>query len=155
MWGKPIHCQQSRRDVGEGHAVSGPKFMSWAMWCCLLILTLQSGVCRPRSPQASPLAQVPESQKDVGENHAVSGLKFRILRRFLDLGYAVLLSDVDIVTVQARPRRGMLLGPILSSCPVGLVSCWGWGGFGPGTRSGMQHFTAEPLASKLLSRGLA
>ena len=44
--------------------------------------------------------QVPDSQKDVGENHAVSGLKFRILRRFLDLGYAVLLSDVDIVTLQ-------------------------------------------------------
>ena len=36
----------------------------------------------------------------MGENHAVSGLKFRILRRFLDLGYAVLLSDVDIVVVQ-------------------------------------------------------
>lgn len=36
----------------------------------------------------------------MGENHAVSGLKFRILRRFLDLGYAVLLSDVDIVTLQ-------------------------------------------------------
>ena len=41
---------------------------------------------------------MPESQKNVGENHAVSGLKFRILRRFLDLGYAVLLSDVDIVS---------------------------------------------------------
>ena len=43
---------------------------------------------------------MPDSQKNVGENHAVSGLKFRILRRFLDLGYAVLLSDVDIVTLQ-------------------------------------------------------
>lgn len=32
-----------------------------------------------------------------GGNHAVSGLKFRILREFLQLGYSVLLSDVDIV----------------------------------------------------------
>jgi len=35
-----------------------------------------------------------------GGNHAVSGLKFRILREFLELGYAVLLSDVDIVYLQ-------------------------------------------------------
>lgn len=32
-----------------------------------------------------------------GSNHAVSGLKFGILREFLQLGYSVLLSDVDIV----------------------------------------------------------
>lgn len=44
--------------------------------------------------------QISEMQKDVGENHAVSGLKFRILQRFLVLGYAVLLSDVDIITLQ-------------------------------------------------------
>lgn len=35
-----------------------------------------------------------------GRNHAVSGLKFRILREFLQLGYSVLLSDVDIVYLQ-------------------------------------------------------
>lgn len=35
-----------------------------------------------------------------GSNHAVSGLKFRILREFLQLGYSVLLSDVDIVYIQ-------------------------------------------------------
>ncbi|KAK7291177.1 hypothetical protein RIF29_06115 [Crotalaria pallida] len=35
-----------------------------------------------------------------GDNHAVSGLKFRILREFLQLGYSVLLSDVDIVYLQ-------------------------------------------------------
>lgn len=35
-----------------------------------------------------------------GGNHAVSGLKFRILREFLQLGYGVLLSDVDIVYLQ-------------------------------------------------------
>jgi arabinosyltransferase len=32
-----------------------------------------------------------------GGNHAVSGLKFRILREFLQLGYSVLLSDIDII----------------------------------------------------------
>ncbi|CAK9315858.1 unnamed protein product [Citrullus colocynthis] len=35
-----------------------------------------------------------------GGNHAVSGTKFRILREFLQLGYAVLLSDVDIIYLQ-------------------------------------------------------
>lgn len=36
----------------------------------------------------------------IGGNHAVSALKFRILREFLQLGYSVLLSDVDIVYLQ-------------------------------------------------------
>ncbi|KAL3351574.1 hypothetical protein AABB24_019912 [Solanum stoloniferum] len=35
-----------------------------------------------------------------GGNHAISGLKFRILRELLQLGYSVLLSDVDIVYLQ-------------------------------------------------------
>jgi arabinosyltransferase len=35
-----------------------------------------------------------------GGNHAVSGLKFRILRQFLQLGYSVLLSDIDIIFFQ-------------------------------------------------------
>ena len=47
--------------------------------------------------------QVSAAQKNVGTNHAVSGLKFKILQQFLNLGYAVLLSDVDIVTLQVRP----------------------------------------------------
>ncbi|KAG8368268.1 hypothetical protein BUALT_Bualt15G0027600 [Buddleja alternifolia] len=33
-------------------------------------------------------------------NHEVSGLKFRILREFLQMGYSVLLSDVDVVYIQ-------------------------------------------------------
>ncbi|CAI9765526.1 unnamed protein product [Fraxinus pennsylvanica] len=36
----------------------------------------------------------------IGGNHEVSGLKFRVLREFLQLGYSVLLSDVDIVYLQ-------------------------------------------------------
>jgi hypothetical protein len=41
-----------------------------------------------------------DSIAKTGGNHAVSGLKFRILREFLQLGYSVLLSDVDIVYLQ-------------------------------------------------------
>lgn len=41
-----------------------------------------------------------DSVAKTGGNHAVSGLKFRILREFLQLGYSVLLSDVDIVYIQ-------------------------------------------------------
>ncbi|KAI8545390.1 hypothetical protein RHMOL_Rhmol07G0036200 [Rhododendron molle] len=41
-----------------------------------------------------------DSVAKTGTNHAVSGLKFRILREFLQLGYSILLSDVDIVYLQ-------------------------------------------------------
>ncbi|CAK7329734.1 unnamed protein product [Dovyalis caffra] len=41
-----------------------------------------------------------DSVGKTGGNHAVSGLKFHILREFLQLGYSVLLSDVDIVFLQ-------------------------------------------------------
>lgn len=43
--------------------------------------------------------EIPESQKNNGGNHAVSALKFRILSRFMNLGYSVLLSDVDVLTL--------------------------------------------------------
>ena len=43
--------------------------------------------------------EIPETQKNAGSNHAVSSLKFRILQRFMKLGYSVLLSDVDVVTL--------------------------------------------------------
>lgn len=41
-----------------------------------------------------------DSVAKTGSNHAVSGLKFRVLREFLQLGYSVLLSDVDIIYLQ-------------------------------------------------------
>ncbi|PRW59143.1 Nucleotide-diphospho-sugar transferase family [Chlorella sorokiniana] len=43
---------------------------------------------------------IPDSQKDTGSNHAISAMKYEIIREFLQLGYDVLLSDVDIVTLQ-------------------------------------------------------
>lgn len=46
------------------------------------------------------VSQVDASQKDTGDNHAISALKFKILQEFLELNWHVLLSDVDIVTLQ-------------------------------------------------------
>ncbi|KAJ9513801.1 hypothetical protein QJQ45_020876, partial [Haematococcus lacustris] len=34
-------------------------------------------------------------------NHGISAMKFQLIREFLVLGYSVLLSDVDILTLQA------------------------------------------------------
>jgi hypothetical protein len=48
---------------------------------------------------------VDRAQAGTGDNHAISALKFKIVREFLELGWSVLLSDVDIVVVQARGRR--------------------------------------------------
>lgn len=63
---------------------------------------LQPTVPRPHLPLSfSPLRpQISKSQAGTGSNHAVSSLKFRVLRHFLQLGYSVFLSDVDIVTLQ-------------------------------------------------------
>ncbi|KAL4859773.1 Arabinosyltransferase RRA3 [Chlorella vulgaris] len=43
---------------------------------------------------------IPDSQKDTGSNHAISAMKYEIIREFVSLGWDVLLSDVDIVTLQ-------------------------------------------------------
>lgn len=43
--------------------------------------------------------EIAQAQQGTGSNHAVSALKFGILAEFLKLGYSVLLSDVDIVTL--------------------------------------------------------
>lgn len=40
------------------------------------------------------------SQANTGSNHAVSALKFGIIKQFLELGWSVLLSDVDICVIQ-------------------------------------------------------
>jgi arabinosyltransferase len=44
-------------------------------------------------------AEIAAVQQGTGSNHAVSALKFGILAEFLKLGWSVLLSDVDIVTL--------------------------------------------------------
>lgn len=44
--------------------------------------------------------EVHKAQAGTGDNHAVSAMKFGILKQFIELGYSVLLSDVDIVVVQ-------------------------------------------------------
>jgi hypothetical protein len=47
-----------------------------------------------------PLLQISKSQADTGANHAVSALKFGIIKKFLMLGWAVLLSDIDVCVLQ-------------------------------------------------------
>eukprot|EP00879_Flechtneria_rotunda_P016687 GHRR01017462.1.p2 GENE.GHRR01017462.1~~GHRR01017462.1.p2 ORF type:complete len:228 (+),score=50.60 GHRR01017462.1:376-1059(+) len=43
---------------------------------------------------------ISKSQADTGANHAVSALKFGIINKFLLLGWAVLLSDIDVCVLQ-------------------------------------------------------
>jgi len=42
----------------------------------------------------------PKAQDNTGDNHAISAAKFAIIADFLELGWGVLLSDVDVLTVQ-------------------------------------------------------
>lgn len=44
--------------------------------------------------------QVPDVKKITGDNWAVSALKFHIIQDFLELGWNVLLSDVDVVVLK-------------------------------------------------------
>jgi hypothetical protein len=44
--------------------------------------------------------QVSKSQEHAGDNHAISALKFGIIKKFLQLGWAVLLSDIDVCVLQ-------------------------------------------------------
>ena len=52
--------------------------------------------------RVSGAVQVDASQEGTGDNHAISALKFKILEEFLELNWHVLLSDVDIVTLQVN-----------------------------------------------------
>ena len=46
--------------------------------------------------------QIDAVQQGTGDNHAISALKFKIILEFLEAGWNVLLSDVDIVVVQVH-----------------------------------------------------
>jgi hypothetical protein len=46
-------------------------------------------------------------------NHAISALKFKIIKEFLELGWAVLLSDVDVILVQVAPWA-----QLINACPL-------------------------------------
>lgn len=93
---------------------------------------------------------IPDSQKNVGSNHAVSALKFRILTHFIKLGYAVLLSDVDIVTLQVGGGRA---GCAASRTP-GAAPCHASGAVRAAARpqvlaplpSSVPHFVASMAA---------
>lgn len=61
-----------------------------------------SHACCPWSAAQAYLMNksISHAQAGTGDNHAVSAMKFGILRHFLELGYSVLLSDVDIAILQ-------------------------------------------------------
>lgn len=48
------------------------------------------------------MLQVDKAQEGTGDNHAISALKFKIIQEFLELGWNVLLSDVDVVVIQVQ-----------------------------------------------------
>ena len=65
------------------------------------------------------MLQVDKAQEGTGDNHAISALKFKIIQEFLELGWNVLLSDVDVVIVQVSSH---------AACTRALQiwSCFGW-----------------------------
>jgi hypothetical protein len=86
-----LQISKSQSDTGANNAVSALKFgilkkcLPCVLWLLLLLLLL---------------LQISKSQSDTGANHAVSALKFGILKKFLQLGWAVLLSDIDVCVLQ-------------------------------------------------------
>lgn len=67
----------------------------------LLFLQLCQSVCS-HARLCLSVSQVDASQQGTGDNHAISALKFKVLQEFLELNWNVLLSDVDIVTLQVQ-----------------------------------------------------
>ncbi len=65
--------------------------------------------------------QVDKAQEGTGDNHAISALKFKIIQEFLELGWNVLLSDVDIIVVQVPNLHFFLLSAQLGS---GFLTTW-------------------------------
>ena len=64
------------------------------------------------------MLQVDKAQEGTGDNHAISALKFKIIQEFLELGWNVLLSDVDVVIVQVTSQVACI-------CALPLWSCFG------------------------------
>jgi hypothetical protein len=46
---------------------------------------------------------IPKQHKETGDNHFICAMKHQIILEFLQLGWDVLLSDVDIVVVKTKP----------------------------------------------------
>ncbi len=89
-------------------------------------------------------------QQGTGDNHAVSAMKFGILKQFVSLGWAVLLSDVDIAILQVRARwAGRLWCGHAARRHVPDARAWGrcW--------IHLAHLAAEPVSAPVpgLGRG--
>ena len=58
-------------------------------------------------------------ERGATDNHKTSGLKFRVLAEFLQIGCSVLLSDVDVIWLQAAaiaPRPSREARVVLRTC---------------------------------------
>ncbi|CAL9193049.1 unnamed protein product [Musa hybrid cultivar] len=78
------------------------------------------------NPTVIPDESDNESVGRTGGNHAVSGLKFRILREFLQLGYSILLLDVDIIYLQ-NPFDHLYRDPDIGSTSDGHSNMTAYG----------------------------
>lgn len=74
-------------------------------------------------------APIPAAQASAGANHATSALKFGLVARVLALGYAVLLSDVDVVTFRDpfAPGSGLYRDSDLSAMSDGTTPATAYG----------------------------
>ena len=89
-------CHGSQRCLGLAVARSNGDCIF--VWC---------GTAHGDNGSMPPL-QITESQKKTGSNHAISALKFKIIHEFLDLGYSVVLSDIDIVWLDVSLQHILL-----------------------------------------------
>lgn len=102
--GVPVFFKNRQVRSGESAATC----VCIATGCCWKAVQVPSAfpdtshLTLPRGRWTRQIAQV---QAGTGNNHAISALKFGIIHEFLELGWSVLLSDVDIVTLQVRALK--------------------------------------------------
>lgn len=68
----------------------------------------------------------PKAQDNTGDNHAISAAKFLILSDFLEAGVAVLLSDVDVLTV-SNPFERLYRDHDVEGMTDGFDERWAYG----------------------------
>eukprot|EP00873_Tetraselmis_striata_P028570 jgi/Tetstr1/448834/TSEL_036060.t1 len=90
--------------VREGMLTTWVKCVQRAGVKNYLVVGLDEEIYKHLKGQGVPVffknRQIAQVQAGTGNNHAISALKFGIIHEFLELGWSVLLSDVDIVTLQ-------------------------------------------------------
>lgn len=86
-----------------------------------------TGACRKEAVQCwHRTTAPPKAQDGTGDNHAISAAKFEILSDFLALGWGVLLSDVDVLTV-SNPFEKLHRDHDVEGMSDGFDDCWAYG----------------------------